>query len=228
MRRYSVALLILTAGLFSAGEICGQEVGAAAQTAGSRSGHVTSLDLELDFSFAYYNLIAEDVDETYSHLPMVGAGISLQAAPNLRAFFSVAYGQKSGNPYYDMPDFQTTEEATVKTLPFQVGLKYNLAQSTRVKLYWSLAFLMAWTSEELPGQLDYAGHVGPVTSSDLTTGYVFSFAPEFLLGQSGQSLGAEFGFGGTQGTLDAQNDGTHSHEINLTGFFARAYWSIRL
>ena len=186
---------------------------------------LNELSPELDFSFTYHHLTNFDLNKTYSFLPQLGVGISFQTTQNLRTFFSLRYGQRSGSPFHDLEGFDSEPEVTIKTVPFHVGMKYNLAQSSRFRVYAGFAFILAWTREEVPPQLDHDGNLDSSPASELTTGYMITFAPEWVLGQGSNSLGLEVGFGGTMGTLYGE---THSHEVDLTGYSGRVYFVLGL
>lgn len=185
----------------------------------------TSLSPQLDFSVAFQTLSDQDMDSTYSYLPMLGVGYSFLIAPELRTYLGLRYGWKSGDPYYNVPGFDDGQNITVKTIPFLIGLKLNVARSTRVKVQLGLALVLAYTREQTPPRVDYSGNLDDSASSDILGGYMFTFAPEWLLGQGRNSIGLEIGFGGTQGRID--ND-TGSHEIDLTGFSGRLYYILGL
>lgn len=185
----------------------------------------TSMDHQLDFSLAFQTLSDQDMENTYSYLPMVGVGYSFIIAPELRTFLGLRYGWKSGDPYHDVPGFEGTQDISVKTVPFLIGLKFNLARSTRVRAQLGLALMLAYTWEQTPPRVDYNGNLDDSASSDILGGYMFTFAPEWILSPTGNAIGLELGFGGTQGRLD--ND-TSSHEIDLTGFSARIYYVLGL
>jgi hypothetical protein len=180
----------------------------------------SSLDTELDLSLAFMNFADTDLDQTYGYLPMFGAGLSFTMAPRTRLFLAVGYGHKSGDPYYDSPGFQGDSEASLKTLRSRLGLKFDLAQSSVMKVYAGFAFLVDYARESLPPQVTSGGGLDDSPASGLVPGFLLSFAPEWRLGDSGRSLGLEVGYGGTRG--DLQGD-SHGHDIDLTGFSGRVY-----
>lgn len=212
MNQIKPLLLLLIAGLLTS-PVLAQE-----QT-------VDGLGGELDFSLAFQTLNDQDMDETYAYLPQLGVGFSFLIAPELRTYLGLRYGWKSGDPYYGLPGFDGGQEISVKTVPFLVGLKFNLAQSTRVRVQLGVALMLAYVREQTPPRIDYSGNLDDSAASNVLGGYQVSFAPEWLLGGGRNAVGLEIGYGGTQGTL---NSDTHSHGIDLTGFSGRLYYVLSL
>ncbi len=56
----------------------------------------------------------------------------------------------------------------------------------------------------------------------LTTGYYLFFGPEFPLGKGTDALGLEFATGGTKGSLV---NSSYSHDVDLTGYHLRVYYT---
>lgn len=210
--------LVLLIALVLAGPVLAQEILAQEKA-------VDGLGGELDFSLAFQTLTDRDMDETYSYLPQLGVGYSFLVAPELRTYLGLRYGWKSGDPYHGLPGFDGGQEISVKTVPFLIGLKVNLAQSSRVRLQLGLAFMLAYVREQTPPQIDYNGQLDDSAASNVLGGYLVSFAPEWWIGGGRNALGLEIAYGGTQGTL---NSDTHSHSIDLTGFSGRVYYILGL
>lgn len=184
-----------------------------------------SIDGEADFSFAYQHLTGQDMEETYSNLPYFGAGFSFLIAPELRTYLGLRYGWKSGDPYHDIPGFENGQNITVKTLPFLIGLKLNLARSTRVRFQLGLALMLSYTWEKVTPQIDPYGGLDDATASNVLAGYMATFGPEWYLGNGPNAIGLEFGYGGTKGTLSTDSN---QHSIDLTGFSGRIYYILGL
>lgn len=181
---------------------------------------LNSLEAELELGLTYLEFSDDDLDATYGHLPGVSAGASFLMAPRVRTFFSLGYGQKSGDPFYGLPGFDGGPEITLKTVPFLVGLKFDLASSSRLRVQAGGALMLAYVREEGIAQLDSFGNLDDAPVDNVLSGYQLTFAPEWVLGHRVRAVGLEVGYGGVKGTLS--ND-SHSHDIDLTGISARMY-----
>ena len=223
LQRLLYLTLILVWPILGACPVPAQEI--AAPSTDSASITLNDLGTELDLSLSYLHFTEDDMSATYSYLPMVGAGVSFRVASQVRTFFGLGYGKKSGDPYHDLPGFENGPDITVKTIPFLVGMKVNLANSSRMRLHVGAALMLAYTREEGIAQLGSSGGVDSSPASELLTGYQWTFSPEWVLGEGRRVLGFELGYGGTKGTL--QGD-THRHDINLFGVSARVFYVFKL
>lgn len=218
----SIVVMIST---FTTGQAGAQDTEIAAPAKGSAKIVLDELGTEFDFSLSYLNFADQDMDATYSYLPMLGAGISFRIAPELRTFLALRYGKKSGDPYHDLPGFDSGPDITVKTLPFLLGLKYNLARSSRIRVQVGYALMLAYTREAGITQVGYNNTLDDSAASEILTGYLMTFAPEWIVGSGSQAVGLEMSYGGTKGTLHSDYD---SHDIDLTGFSGRLYYLFNL
>ena len=182
------------------------------------------LDTHLDLSFQYARFTGEDMRDTYQELPMVTAGVSFQTTRTSRLFLSLGYGENTGDPFYDTPGMTAEDPVKVRYVPLQIGMKFDLARSTRIHVYTGLALEIAWMEETIPLR-DESGEVSDVSSSGINSGYQITFGPEFVLGQGGQAVGLEVGWGGSKGTITAAN---HYHDIDMTGYRGRLYLALGL
>lgn len=182
------------------------------------------LDSQLDLSFQYARFTGEDMRDTYHGLPMFVAGFSFQATRTSRLFISFGYGENTGDPFYDSLGFTAEDQVQVRYAPLQLGMKVDLANSTRIHVYAGFAFEIAWMEETVPLRDDY-GVVAPVSSSGINSGYQLVFGPQFVLGQGGQAVGLEVGWGGSKGTVSGQG---HHHDVDMTGYRGRLYFALGL
>jgi hypothetical protein len=182
------------------------------------------LDTHLDLSFQYARFTGEDMRNTYQELPMVTVGFSFQAARTSRLFLSLGYGENTGDPFYDTPGISAEDQVTVRYVPLQIGMKFDLARSTRIHVYAGVALEIAWMEETIPLR-DESGAVSDVSSSGINSGYQVTFGPEFVLGQGGQALGLEVGWGGSKGSISTAG---HQHNIDMTGYRGRLYLALGL
>lgn len=217
----TVLLLLLTLGAAGRpgwGQTTDPEIGGKA--AGGSPAALTTLDAEWDFSLTTVDFSDRDLEATYGSLTGAAIGASFLVAPQVRTFLSVGYGKKSGDPYYGLPGFAGGPEITLKTVPFLLGLKCDLARSTRIRVQAGCALMLAYVREGGVPFLDTNGHLNDAPVDNLLTGYRASFAPEWLLGDRLRAVGLEVGYGGVKGTLS--ND-SQSHDIDLTGLSGRLY-----
>jgi hypothetical protein len=225
LHRVLIWTLILVWPILGASSVLAQVPEIATPSSDSASLTLDELGTELDLSLGYHHFTDEDMDGTYSYLPMVGAGVSFLVAPQVRTFVGFRYGKKSGDPYHDLPGFENGPDITVKSLPILIGMKVNLASSSRIRLHVGGAMMFAYTREEGIPQLGSANTLDSSPATDILTGFQLTFAPEWILGQGRRSMGVELAYGGTRGTLKGD---THSHDIDLFGFSGRVFYAFKL
>jgi hypothetical protein len=182
------------------------------------------LDSQLDLSVQYARFTGEDMRDSYGGLPMIVAGFSFQTARTSRLFLSVGYGENTGDPYYDTPGISAADQIRVRYAPVQLGMKVDLARSTRIHVFAGAAFEIAWMEETVP-LLDDFGRVMPISSSGFNSGYHLVFGPQFVLGRGRHAVGLEVGWGGSKGTVSTKG---HHHDIDMTGYRGRLYLALGL
>lgn len=182
------------------------------------------LDSRLDISAQYTHLTGDDMQDTYGGIPMVSAGLSFQTTRTTRFFVSLGYGESEGNPYSQTPGISTADRIQVRYLPLLLGVKVNLARSTRIHVYLGAGLEIAWMEETIP-VLDGSGIILDQASSDINSGYQVTFGPLFMLGHGDQALGLEVGWGGSKGSVASSN---HKHDLDLTGLRGRLYFALAL
>jgi hypothetical protein len=175
------------------------------------------LDSQLEVSFQYTRFTGQDMRDTYGGIPVVAAGYSCRMAPKTRLFMSLGYGEAQGDPYYDTPGINGPDFLKIRYVPFWLGVKTDLAKSTRVHVYAGVALEVAWMEE--------SGQVLDAAATGINTGYQAFFGPQFVLGPRGHALGLEVGYGGSKGEVTAKG---HSHDIDLTGFRGRLFLALDL
>ncbi len=161
---------------------------------------------------------------TYGGLPQVTAGISWALGNRSRFFLATGYGRRNGDPYWDINYFDTDQDIELQTVPFFMGLKFNASANKEFRLYFGAAAQMTYAKETIQTGI-INGEPTFITPSGLLTGYYLFVGPEFPLGEGSDSLGMEFGFGGTKGSVDT--DG-HGHDVDLTGYHLRIVYSLGL
>lgn len=225
-------LLILPALLISCGQLLAQEdyipeIGVSATSPSAGSGvfsELDSLDTKLDLSAQYTSFTGEDMRDSYDGLPVIAVGFSFQTTSKARTFLSLGYGENTGDPYYSLPGFSSADIIKVRSVPLQLGMKVDLAQSRRIRVYAGAAFEIAWMEETIP-ILDDSGSVVNRSASGISSGFHLTFGPEIVLGQSGHAVGLEIGWGGSKGSITTKG---HKHGIDLTGYRGRLYLALGL
>ena len=203
------------------------EVGVSASSPGAGPGIISelnSLDTELDLSAQYTRFTGEDMRDSYGGLPVIAVGFSFQTSRKVRTFLSLGYGENTGDPFYGIPGFSDADNIKVRSVPMQLGMKVDLAQNRRIHVYAGAALEIAWMEETIHF-LDDFGSVVNRSSSGINSGFHLTFGPEIVLGQGGQAVGLEVGWGGSKGTISTEG---HKHNIDLTGYQGRLYFALGL
>lgn len=183
-------------------------------------GDLNTLDAQLILAVDYTRFTGEDMNKTYGGIPLVSAIVTFRISPYWRLFISGGYGQTTGDPFYGSPAFVVEDQTEIKYSPWQLGLKYDLARNTKVRFYAGLGVEFAWMEETVP-LVGENGEITDTSSSGFNTGYVWILGPEFVLGQGGQALGLEVGWGGSKGSVTTKG---HSHDLDMTGYRGRIYF----
>jgi len=182
------------------------------------------LDSRFDISAQYNYFTGEDMQDTYGGMPLVCGGFSFQTTRTTRFFVSLGYGEAEGNPFNEIPGISTADRIQVRYLPLLLGMKADLARSTRIQVFLGAAVEVAWMEETVP-VVDGSGKILNQASSDINTGYQVTFGPQFMLGQGGQALGMEIGWGGSKGDVASAD---HKHDLDMTGLRGRLYVALAL
>ena len=155
-----------------------------------------------------------------------GLFVGISAGANFRIsrfwwlYASLGYGQTTGDPFHGTPGIIAEDHINIRYAPFNLGLKYDLARSRKVHVYFGMGFEFAWIEETVP-LLNENGEVYDTSSSGINKGFTWSFGPEFVVGGAGQALGLEIGGGGSKGTVTSEG---HSHNVDMTGYRGRIYF----
>jgi len=185
---------------------------------------LNDLGTQLDFGLGYNILTGEGIKDTYVGLTQVGVGISFLVTHQIRTYFRLDYAFASADPYEDVPGFDIAEETTLKCVPMTFGMKFNMSQNQKLRLYIGMGLQVAWLQEEII-DISYDGNVNIKEASGFDFGYVGTFGPELVLGKNKNLLGLEFGIGGTRGDVSYDS---FSYHIDTTGFKTRLYYAINL
>lgn len=182
------------------------------------------LETELDVGLGYCFLTGEGIEEQYKGMIQGGVSVSFLIAPQVRTFFRLDYTSASGDPYKDTLGFEHSADMKIKSVPLTFGLKYNASKNQRIRVQLGIGIQAAWQQEETI-RVRNGNEIGTGKASAFNFGFAGTFGPEFFLGDSGNLLGFEFGFGGAKGSLDG--DG-YSVAVDLSGFTTRTYFIIAL
>jgi hypothetical protein len=174
----------------------------------------------LDLGAGYTRFTGQDMNKTYDGIPRISVGANFRISRFWWLYSAIGFGQTTGDPFHGTPGIAAVDYTEIRYAPFNLGLKYNLARSTRVRVYIGLGFEFAWMEETIP-LLSENGEVTDISSTGLNKGFTWSFGPEFVVGGAGQALGVEIGGGGSKGAVSSEN---HSHDVDMTGYRGRAYF----
>ena len=185
---------------------------------------IDGLEAQLGLGVRYTWFTSEDMQEVYGGIPVVELGFTARISRYSYLFTSLGYGWANGDPFDGALDLADEDMAGIRTIPFQMGLKVDLSRNSRLHVYAGFAFEIAWMEEELP-TLDDQSRLTTEPASGTNTGYALTFGPEFLLGEKGNVLGLELGWGGAKGAVSTED---HSHDLDLTGLRGRVYFALAL
>lgn len=180
------------------------------------------LGAQLEFAVGAQTLGSDDLDDTYGLLPGGSVGMSWPLRNHTRFHLTAGYYTTGGDLYYDTPEFASDQRARLRAVPLTFGLRENLTPGSRTGLVGGLAIQIAWIEEELPAGTNVTGH-------DVNRGYgigiLASLGPRWCSRDERRALGVELAVGGCGADI---GEGRGKHEVDLTGFHLRAYWSMQL
>ncbi len=185
---------------------------------------LNSLNAELDLGLGYCLLTGEGIKDNYTGMGQAGVGISFLFSHKVRTFLRLDYTTASGDPFENIPGFDSSNEMKIKSVPMTFGFRFNISQNQKMRVQIGLGIQIAWQQEETLRVLN-SNEIGTSKASAFNGGFVGTFGPEFYLGDSGNLLGLEFGFGGAKGSINGDD---YSHDIDLTGFTTRVYYILAL
>lgn len=185
---------------------------------------IDGLEGQLALGVRYTWFTGEDMREVYGGMPVVELGFTARISRYSYFFTSVGYGRATGDFFDGTLDLDDDDMARIQTVPFQLGLKVDFARNSSLHVYGGFAVEIAWMEEEIP-TLDYQSRLTTEPASGTNTGYALTFGPEFILGEKGNALGFEVGWGGAKGPVSTSG---HSHDLDLTGLRGRVYFALAL
>ncbi len=177
-----------------------------------------SLDPLVEILGGVQTFMDEDLADTYSVLPSIGAGMSWRLGASSRVRVTAAYAQADGDPYYATPEFDGPS-SRVRVVPVTVGVSTDLNPRGSLHLDVGCAFQTAWMEEHVPLADGFAYASGVLFGLDFTGGHRWS------LDRGRKSVSLELGWGGTGGRVRAHGD---HYDADLRGFHARIVYAFRL
>ena len=182
------------------------------------------LKTELMFSVVGTKFDNDDLELTYGYQPAIGFGASFSVGRTGSLFVSVHYGRQTGKPYYDITGFDNVESNVLQTIPFAWGLRANLTPSSRVRVLAGVGAQLTYVREKSVAEFQ-GRSLGTTTSTGLIMGYKFAFGPELRSRDLSWALGLEMGLSVGYGEVTS---GSAIHDIDLTGFTTRLYYTFML
>jgi len=179
---------------------------------------------ELAFTIGWHQYLKTDMADTYGGMLTYGARLSWHAAKNSWFFLGAEYGQESGNPYYDSPDFEGYDAVRLSALPLQMGFRWNVNQPSQFRFYLGFAFQAVWTEEEVP-VLSETGLDSLQTFTGWNYGIQFLLGPEWRSHEGSRAFGLEIGYTISNGEL---GKGRQRYGMDLNSVNARVYFAIKL
>lgn len=169
-------------------------------------------------------LADDDLDRTYGSVLTYGVRLALTTPNYLRLTLEALYGRKTGNPFYDTPDFVADRPVQLQMVPIRFGIDINFTRHDHYRFYAGPAIQLAWMREEVPSNGDLGSG-----ETDTYTGWGFGWllrvAPELRLGGTRHAVGLELAWGGSSGKLARQYS---RHYMDISGFNLEAYYTLRL
>ncbi len=175
-----------------------------------------SFDFELLGSLSYIFFTEADMHGTYGGLPILGIEPSIRFSDHARFFISLGHGRRSGDPFYDTPEFDGNVEIDLKATLLLTGLRANISQHPQMPVYIGVALATAWTEESYPRSI-FANGTELWKHNDIGTGISMSLNPQWCSREGRLRAGLEFGLV----SVDADGGGNGYHHVNLDGMLVR-------
>jgi len=183
---------------------------------------LSAMGLELSLQAGYTAFSETDLSDTYGGVPQVGVEASFGTSEIARFMFGVRYGEASGDPFYDTPEFDGGGTARLRTLPITFGFKIHNAANPRYRLYWGVFVEWAWIQETMSAT---GGESPERTDQGWTKGLQFMVAPEWRSRDHRRAVGLTLLYGGSSGKIGT---GRHDHEVNTIGGSVRLHYTLAL
>jgi len=182
------------------------------------------LGLELSPHAGYAIFSEQDMYDTYIGMPQVGLEASVGIDADARFVIGIGYGSTAGDPFYDVPEFEGSDDVRLRAAPLSVGVKLNASRNPRYRLYWGMFVLATWMQEKVPA-LD-AIHGDPYRTYDgWGMGYLTTIAPEWRSRDQRRAVGLTLQWGGSRADIGRGYD---DHPVNLVGLGARIHYTITM
>lgn len=186
-------------------------------------GEIRGLIPEVGFTLGWRQYSEDDLRDTYDGMWEYGIRFSWIAGRRTWFYLAAQYGRDSGNPYYDTPEFEGFEAAHLRTIPLQMGFRWNGSQKSTLRFLIGAALQLVWAQERYPHVLA-SGLDGIQTDSGWCPGFRLSLGPEWRLGGGNRGIGLEVGFSRCGG--DIGRGGT-KHALGMTSFDVQVSFSMQ-
>jgi hypothetical protein len=172
-------------------------------------------------SGGYFVWEANDVQKTYGFIPTSGIRIA-KIFDNLNeVFLSVEHTNSYGDPYYNHPDFVSSQKSKLKVVPIRCGVRFFESQTGNVRICVGGGLSYYWIEEKTPGFAESAPH----NYSGYGFGIDFFAAPELHFGDNQYAAGIEFALGSRKVKM---SDNHVYQDLNMSGMSVRGYVSVFL
>jgi hypothetical protein len=168
--------------------------------------------------------MCEDMRSIYGMVPMLGVRWTSLLGSRSQFLAGVGYAFDSGDPYYGEPDFVTDQSARLRALPFEFGVRTDLARQSSRALYVGAAMEYVWVREQGPDEFAPAGDGWP-RYSGWGWGVKFLIGPEWEIREGRVSLGCEASLAARAVTARRAKQ---ERKVDLSALGARVYAAVRL
>jgi len=166
----------------------------------------------------------DDMDGTYGGMFTYGLKLAWSRHHMTRQFFSMTYGQKSGDPFYDITDFEGTTRNRLRAVQWRLGTEVNVTNGERFRIYLGMAAEFGFMQERQP-------EVGGGTRESMTTydgwgfGLVGQLTGEWRSADLRRAVGLGVYLGGSGTEVEG---GYRRHDVDLSAYGITLYSSMRL
>jgi hypothetical protein len=182
------------------------------------------LGFELSAHAGYAVFSEQDMYDTYGGMRQVGLEASVGVDADARFVIGVGYGSTTGDPFYDLPEFEGGSDVRLRTAPVTVGFKLNASRNPRYRVYWGMFVVCTWLEEKVPA-VDAISADPYRTYDGWGMGYLTTIAPEWRSRDQRRAVGLTLHWGGSSGDVGRGHD---KHHVNLVGPGARLHYTITM
>jgi len=180
----------------------------------------------LAFSIGFHGFVDDDMESTYGMLPVLGLRWTAPLGPQSQFLLGVGYAFDKGDPYYGVTDFETDEDARLRVVPIELGVRVDTARQPTRAFYLGTAIEYLWAREEGPtGDTWGAADGGWVARSGWGWGAKVLAGPEWQFARGRWALGCEVSLALRKLSLQPSDE---RHALDLSGLCCKAYVSARL